>query len=496
MNWKKYGKGVLVAANCLVIFFMVYVIAASAGYTVLVGDDFTHGVRVGAFHVPLFQYFAASLRYMKEIYLDWQGTYFAMFIQALLSPINNFGLPQLKVVMILNVLLFAGSLFGVVWSAFDFIFKDRKMPHIRLTVYSIILFSILDADIFTEIFFWYSGAAAYSIPLSCMLFAVMFFLLSNNNSYSKKKKRVFSICSAFFLFCASGGSLAVTGTGCYVVLLLTVGFYLASRKKSNTPGKVPGKISLNNIIVTAIGIIGAVINVVAPGNFSRHTQNSGGEGFMLLQSAKWTVKNVWAETERLTKETMFGVMLLAMLLFGIYLADRLRGFLKEYGIISVLALAAGYVTALPVAVGYAGPLFPNRCCFILDVVLAVTLLNFAVFVGCCLDNWAGLRENRSACAVLFVVLFAVFLASPESSADSPLLTVAKLMHNGTYSGYYEKCTAIYDYLENCEEEDVVIAMPDYIDGFECFYFDEDETAWVNVGIAEYYGKKSVRRKEE
>ena len=321
MNWKKYGKGVLVAANCLVIFFMVYVIAASAGYTVLVGDDFTHGVRVGAFHVPLFQYFAASLRYMKEIYLDWQGTYFAMFIQALLSPINNFGLPQLKVVMILNVLLFAGSLFGVVWSAFDFIFKDRKMPHIRLTVYSIILFSILDADIFTEIFFWYSGAAAYSIPLSCMLFAVMFFLLSNNNSYSKKKKRVFSICSAFFLFCASGGSLAVTGTGCYVVLLLTVGFYLASRKKSNTPGKVPGKISLNNIIVTAIGIIGAVINVVAPGNFSRHTQNSGGEGFMLLQSAKWTVKNVWAETERLTKETMFGVMLLAMLLFGIYLAD-------------------------------------------------------------------------------------------------------------------------------------------------------------------------------
>ena len=154
------------------------------------------------------------------------------------------------------------------------------------------------------------------------------------------------------------------------------------------------------------------------------------------------------------------------------------------------------MTALPVAVGYAGPLFPNRCCFILDVVLAVTLLNFAVFVGCCLDNWAGLRENRSACAVLFVVLFAVFLASPESSADSPLLTVAKLMHNGTYSGYYEKCTAIYDYLENCEEEDVVIAMPDYIDGFECFYFDEDETAWVNVGIAEYYGKKSVRRKEE
>lgn len=124
MNLKKYGKGALIAVNGLVIFFMVYVIAASAGYTVLVGDDFTHGVRVGAFHVPFFQYFVASLQYMKEIYLDWQGTYFAMFIQALLSPINNFGLPQLKAVMILNVLLFAGALFGVVWAAFDFILKE------------------------------------------------------------------------------------------------------------------------------------------------------------------------------------------------------------------------------------------------------------------------------------------------------------------------------------------------------------------------------------
>lgn len=485
MNWKKYGRGVVIAVNCLVIFWMVYVIAVSAGYTVLVGDDFTHGVRVGAFHVPFFQYLAASLQYMKEIYLDWQGTYFAMFIQALLSPINNFGLPQLKAVMILNVLLFAGSLFGVIWTAFDFIFKDRKMPHIRLTVFSIILFSVLDADIFTEIFFWYSGAAAYSIPFSFMLLAVMFFLLSNNVSYSKRKRLVFSICAAFFLFCASGGSLAVTGTGCYIVLLLAIGFYLTSRK-----------ITVSNIIVTAVGIIGAVINVIAPGNFSRHTQNSGGEGFMLLQSVKWTLKNVWAETERLTKETMFGVMLFAMLLLGIYLSERLYGILKEYGVISVLALAVGYVTALPVAVGYAGPLFPNRCYFVLDVVMVVSFLNFAVFVGCCLDNWAGLKENRSACAVLFVVLFAVFLAAPEKSSDSPLLNVAKLMRNGTYRDYYEECTAIYDYLENCEEDNVVLSMPDYIEGFECFYFDEDETSWVNVGIAEYYGKESVKRKAE
>jgi len=485
MNWSKYGKGTVIAMNCLAIFFMIYVIAVSAGYTVLVGDDFTHGVRVGVFHVPFFQYFAASLRYMKEIYLDWQGTYFAMFLQALLSPINNFGLPQLRAVMILNVLLFAAALFGVVWTAFDFILKEEKMPQLRLTVFSVLLFSILDAEIFTEIFFWYSGAVAYSIPFSFMLLAVMFFLLSNNNSYSKRKKLIFSICAGFFLFCASGGSLAVTGSGCYIVLLLAFGLYLTSHK-----------ISVRNIVVTVVGIIGALINVIAPGNFSRHTLNSGGEGFMLLQSVKWAVKNVWAETERLTKETMFGVMLIAMFLVGIYLSARLQKILKEYGIISALALLAGYVTALPVAVGYAGSLFPNRCCFVLDVVLIVSFLNFAVFAGCCLDRWAGLRRNRSACAVLFVVLFAVFLSSPEKISESSLITVAELMHDGTYRDYYEECVSVYDYLENCEEENVVLPMPGCIEHFECFYFDEDETAWVNVGIAKYYGKESVKREKE
>ncbi len=43
---------------------------------------------------------------------------------------------------------------------------------------------------------------------------------------------------------------------------------------------------------------------------------------------------------------------------------------------------------------------------------------------------------------------------------------------------------------------MVLKMPEYIENFECFYFDSDENGWVNLGIAKYYGKKSVRRAEE
>ena len=83
MDWKRCGRIAIVVINCFAAVGMLYIIAGSAEYTVLIGDDFTHGVRVGAFQVPFFQYLAASIQYMKEIYLDWQGTYFAMLIQAL-----------------------------------------------------------------------------------------------------------------------------------------------------------------------------------------------------------------------------------------------------------------------------------------------------------------------------------------------------------------------------------------------------------------------------
>lgn len=236
--------------------------------------------------------------------------------------------------------------------------------------------------------------------------------------------------------------------------------------------------------------------MVAPGNLSRHTYTSGDGTFLFLQSVKWAIKNVMSEIERLRGETMFGVMIIIMLLIGIYLSKKTAPFIKAYGVVSVLALAAGYIAAFPVALGYADSYLPNRCYFILDVVLIISLLNFSMFCGCVLERIADIYADKKMRAILVIILFVSFLFSPEAISDSSLLAVAESLHNGSYQNYYAECTAIYDYLENCEEDNVILPMPDYIDNFECFYFDDDETAWVNVGLAEYYHKKSVKRKDE
>lgn len=73
MNLKKIAdrRTAVTVLNIVLIGLMTVVMCVGASYTVLIGDDFTNGVRIGAFHVPFFAYVGASFDYVKSMYLDW-----------------------------------------------------------------------------------------------------------------------------------------------------------------------------------------------------------------------------------------------------------------------------------------------------------------------------------------------------------------------------------------------------------------------------------------
>ena len=494
---QKSWIGIFISITCVIIIVAaVGVIAVGAGYTVISGDDFTHGVRVGVFHVSLPKYFAASLLYVKDLYMDWQGTFFAMFLQAFLSPINNFGLSQLRAVMVGNVVFFFTALFALLWAGLSFFQADadgssegpgmeerKRVLLLRLVLLTIFVVTLVNADVYAEIWFWYSGAVAYSIPFSVLLVALTLFLLINKEELRGRRKTGYAVCAGILFFLSSGGSLAVAGAGCYTALILTVVFFLLSRK-----------VSVHNLAVLAAGVAGALVNVAAPGNFVRH-DGTAGAGLHFGKAFLYTARMFAEETSRLFKETIFGWVFLLMIAAGLYMAGKCRIALKEYGVITVLSLAAGLVAYFPVALGYGDYYVPNRCYFLIDTALVLALLNLALFAGICLHRLLGLPADGSSMAVLIYVCLAAVIVSPLSVEEMPLYRVARSVHNGSYREYYEKCVGIYDYLETCPEEEVVLEMPEYIDDFECFYFDSDENGWVNQGIAAYYGKKSVRRTE-
>ncbi len=485
----KRTAGILFSIACvIVILSAIAVFAAGAGYTVLSGDDFTHGVRVGAFHVSLPEYFAASLRYVKDLYMDWQGTWFSMFLQAFFSPINNFGLPQLRAVMVGNALLFLVSLAVLLWMGLSFLQSEtfasggamRPLP-LRVLVLTIFFLTVVNADVYAEIYFWYSGAVAYSMPFSFLLIGLTLFLLINKEEGSALRKRICAVAAAVLLFLSCGGSLAVAGVGCYMTLALTAVFFFSRRK-----------LLRYNLAVFGAAFAGALINAAAPGNFSRHDETAGA-GLHFGEAVVHTVRMFVGETGRLFRETMLGLAFLLLIAAGVYLSGRCRIALREYGIATALALLSGLVADFPVALGYGGAYVPNRCYFIIDTAMVISLLNLALFLGICCHRLWGLSADAGTVAVLLYVCLAALVVSPLSLEELPLYRVARYVHNGSYQAYYEKCVGLYDYLESCPEEDVVLEMPEYIEDFECFYFDADENGWVNQGIAAYYGKRSVRR---
>ena len=212
----KWIGNLILIACVTVIAAVVGVTAVGAGYTVLSGDDFTHGVRVGVFHVSLPAYFGASLLYVKDLYMDWQGTFFSMFLQAFLSPINNFGLAQLRAVMVGNVLFFFGSLFALLWAGLSFFqgegegvstesgAKGKTLTLLRLVILTVFFLTIANGDVYSEIWFWYSGAVAYSMPFSFLLAALTLLLLINKEETGRRMKMSYVINKVIFMFLSSG----------------------------------------------------------------------------------------------------------------------------------------------------------------------------------------------------------------------------------------------------------------------------------------------------
>ena len=105
----------------------------ASSYSVLASDDFSHVFGVGVFHSNFIDYFIASIKYSATMYMGWQGTYFSMFLQALLSPLNNFGFPQLRCVMVTNSTLFFLALIFFLFT----ILKKIKCEYSGLGVHAV-----------------------------------------------------------------------------------------------------------------------------------------------------------------------------------------------------------------------------------------------------------------------------------------------------------------------------------------------------------------------
>lgn len=465
---------------CLAIMaYLICIICSGAYYTVLYDDDFSHActyLLVDFFEMPNeypFEHLIRSLLYARGIWLFWQGTYFSMFIQALLCPLNGSGMTQLRIVMVLNAFLILVTFLVFVYIMLHEVFKKNDM--IFLVICMSILWIFTNSKEYTEIYNWYSGATSYSIPLICLFCSLILYFL-----FAKYNKRIYFVLSIIFGFCAMGGSLCVAAAGCFILLIILIGFFLENKI-----------ISSRLLCVFICYMSGAVLNVSARGNFIRHA--SYGEDLRIFDAMSETVKFYYGEIQWLFTKTPMLLLAVVFVVLGINLSSQMKIRVKSYLFCSVCMLVIPIVISYPVVLAYNGiEYFPNRCQFVVDLFLEFSVWNFFLAIGCAYNIYYN--EKLTKKLLVYVITIAVVIVScgQRENYSRIINEYRESISSGSLATYYKECVTLYDYLENSTENEIILdGYPEKIDFFGGIYISQDKNHWVNQAIATWYDKDSI-----
>lgn len=283
----------LIAFIIVMVIILTFTIAAGFSFP-NAHDDFGLANAIEALKVQTKNPMLYSIKYMVTMYNTWQGTFSSSIILALLSPLNGGGVIQLRIILIMNSLLFWWSLYVLMYNFWKCLDKDVTWKSV-IILYAIVVSMITGFKVYRDNFYWFVGAMPYTVPMSLMLLGVSCLML-----VIRKQKKKYIYLGAIFAFIASGGVLQVAGLNCWILLIICA-FFNKGEKKC--------------WIVFLGGFLGALINSVAPGNFLRHNVIDT-SGLHVLDSISMSFTVAASEIQWLFFETLAILFLIMCAILG------------------------------------------------------------------------------------------------------------------------------------------------------------------------------------
>lgn len=479
-KWVKIKTDKEFRTRFVLTFIIVFIIMATtlpiilaSSMSFLRGDDFAEGVSSvkGKNFWGLLTY---SLQFTNSSFFNWNGAYFSKFIQAFFHPLNGQGIMQLRIVMVANALLFVMSVCFFVYGICRY---EVKCFLCKLLLAMCCLVGILGFDTWYQVFYWYTGAVCFTIPLSAMLIAFTLITISD--------RKACYIIAGVLLFCASGGSLAIAGTSCYWMLII------------GTSRLYKKKMRKRDVSLFVIAVAGALVNALAPGNFVRHSVIDD-SGLHLFRAVIYSFSEVVATAEWLFLETWFIVIVVIALGVGIFAGKR-SVVDKTYSWLMIAVNAVTpIVTYYPVCLGYSSGGGPNRCRFILTFSFVISVLTISVLVGKLIADYVHASYVREV-ALVIILLMIIMPIKREGWKLSAMISYRTMMEltEGNIQSYYREVNRIYDAISDDENEDVFIyELPQDIDLFLPMNLTQNPDYLINTEVAAYYEKNSVQYVEQ
>ena len=468
----KWSKGVILGV--ILIFGTVIPMCMASSYIYFMSDDFAHALTLERIQKNVGGHLWASVLFSIDKWRTWQGTWFSMFLQALLSPLNGAGAVQLKLIAVLNVLLLVGALYFVAktiaktWSIGNGL---KKQAILMLALFIIPFFNL---EVYYEVFFWYSGITSYSMPLLFLLIGVGFQM-----SFYEQRKRSYFVVAALCLICMGGGTLGVAGAGCWITLGIAL---LASYHEK--------RLDKGLCLLFLCSFVGSLFNVLAPGNYIRQV-SYGTDGLHFIKAAVDTGSCVLNRIERILLATPFGAAVILAFVNGMQEAVHIKlQKVEKYGLLFGCALLP-IVGEYPMALAYGASWLENRGKFVVDFCVIMALLGIGFMAGTLVNE-----EERKQCAggskVIWIVMACmVIVVRGWGRYDWKAYNLWEKIRDGSIPDYSRACMQIYEDADGAGPEDtVVVTVPEPVEDYLTIFLPERDDH-VNDWIAEYYGVKEV-----
>lgn len=462
---------------------VVFPVFLGSCYALPSADDFSNANRV---HEILLYCnpFVAACKATWDVYWTWQGTFTSAFLIYFLRPFETMGITGLRLCLCINTFFLAISIIWLGNKIAKILFRliNRNIIIVFELILIFVAFEICRGG--KEIFYWFTGACVYTIPmgLTCCCLA----LYMQDLWEGKKHKNTILLCILSFL--ASGGVLQVTAILCYGMLILWILYLNNNKDRKGILAGIPFLISL----------LGALINAFAPGNFVRHTNIE--DGIHLFKAIKNVLIIAGLQVKEMFIENPFLLyMILFCFLAGLFIAggqERNSGRCNPAVLLLILVIGL-LISIFPFCLGYGKAEMSLRNTYICDLYTGV---------GGCICAWTfgDYLGTEKKCLIgkgeLLLTVTCVMLIFFRTGGYVQLFeeTSGKTFYQ-LRTGDIQRCAdewqAVLTAIESSDENVVVIQIPEILDTIlKIPGLDEDESNWINMAVAQYYGKEKIKMK--
>lgn len=443
--------------------------AIAARYSIFQNDDCDF--YLGTLTQAGSTYFMRCIQFAAEKYFTWQGTYTASFLNSFLNPLAKYSFGMLRIEMLANIFVLLAAVFALCYE----IDRTYGLGDANVYLFAILVLPVLSYREYGEVYLWFVGAMAYTVPLSMLLGGFALLLRAR-----RKETKLGYLGSAILMSLMAGGVLMIGGLGAIVLLFLLAIDMIKDKK-----------IDRGLLAIFVLTVICDLINTLAPGNFVRSDILGTVDVF---GSVFASVNTVLEEVKYFAVDTSLGLFIAAAFIIGWRKACKI-----EWGVFAAALIGFAVipvVTVFPMLMGYNGngmDSMSNRGVFIAEATIIFCLEAMAVIIGSQMAAVFGRTKDRAAYSAAIAAAAVIVIFNLVKCGGNYIpVQIAENIAEGKVQRYSQEWHEIYDNMKNSPGEDVVVVwIPDACVGALDVGMVSSPYYPTNVTLAEYFGNNSV-----